>query len=244
MAFSSRILHQLLDSDRMIGVEAAPRARYPVAAASAPASAPVRPAAAIPPRPPMAARPAPVRPVSVPASAHPSASAASAPDAAWQTLLEAPLGFPQPAPGALAPLAVLFVSVEWGPPLAGEIRTLFDRQVAAMKLAPAAAGLLRMAWSGGAEPDAAGLAQAKARILAAVAAHTPRVAVLFGGFSAKAACGAASLLLARGRWFELGAPGAPCAACATWHPAQLGVDRDRRAQTWDDLQKVMAKLAQ
>jgi hypothetical protein len=236
MSSPARILHQLLETDRMIGVEAAPRARFP-AAQVAPAAA-ARPAA-------VRSAPAPARPAPAASPARPplppaSSAPASPGSAAWRLALEAPLG---QASTATAPVEVLFVSVEWGQPLTGEIRALFDRQVAAMKVAPTAAGLLRLSWPGAAEPDAHALAEAKARILAAVSAHTPRVAVLLGGFSAKAATGAASLLLARGRWFNLGSPENPCAACATWHPSQLGMDRDRRAQTWDDLQKAMAKLA-
>lgn len=175
-------------------------------------------------------RPAPVAP-----------TATSSVDATWQHEIEIPL-----APGAKAavPLAVLFVSIEWGPPLTGETRTLFDRQVAAMKVPPASAGLLRLAWPGAQEPTPEALAEAKAKVLTTLGAHPARVAVLFGGFSAKALTGVTSLTLARGRWFNLQTASTACPACVTWHPSQLGVDRDRRMQTWDDLQKVMAKLAE
>lgn len=174
------------------------------------------------------------------ASATPAATPPAG--AAWQIELEIPLQAGAGAPPA--PLALLFVSIEWGPPLAGETRALFDRQVAAMKVPPASVGLIRLAWPNAQEPAPAALAQAKDKVLATLGAHTPRAAVLFGGFSAKAMTGAASLTLARGRWFNLAGQNFACPACVTWHPSQLGVDRDRRMQTWEDLQKVMAKLAE
>jgi len=172
--------------------------------------------------------------------AAPVASPASATPAAWQTTVEMPLA---PA-GAGEALAVLFVSIEWGNPLTGDIRTLFDRQVAAMKLAPGQAGLLRMAWSGADEPPPQALAQARADALAAMAKGLPRAVVLFGGFSIRA-LGAqlgSSLMAARGRWFELEVGGEKIPTCATWHPSQLGLDRDRRAQTWEDLKGVCGRL--
>jgi hypothetical protein len=161
--------------------------------------------------------------------------------ALWQTALEIPLAGAAPD----GPLAVLFVSIEWGLAISGDTRALFDRQVAAMKLAPAQAGLLRMTWTGADEPHAVALAQAQAGAEEAAAQGRPRALVLFGGFSMRAMAGGqlgGSLVASRGRWITWEAAGLSIPAVATWHPGQLGMDRDRRAQTWEDLKSVCAKL--
>lgn len=227
----ARILHQLLQTDRLFGVEAVVRA--PFAPAAAPAATGAVPAPA--------PKPAPARPAAfaaAPAAARPAPPVATPAVGAWISALEMPL-----VPGAPAPLAVLFISIEWGNPLVGEMRALFNRQVAAMKLAPNQAGLLRLTWTGVAEPPPEALAQAKAEAQTAAVAGSPQTVVLFGGFSLRAVAAAGtSLAAARGRWFDWMVAGQAVPTCATWHPCQLGLDRDRRAQTWEDLKAVCAKL--
>ena len=236
---TQRILEQLLLTDRMIGVEAAPRVRFaqpaPPVRGPAPAARP-GPAVRLPPPPgagftpsvPRGAAPTP-RPSPVPPAAGPAA--------AWKIHEEIPL-----IAAAPAPLDILFIAVEWGQPFDAPVRELFNRQLGAMKVPQERAALLRLACSGSEEPGAGALAEAKIRALEAVAQNNPKTAVLFGGFSIKALCGGSgSLALSRGKWFSL--EGSSCPARATWHPSQLGVDRDRRLQTWEDLQAVMAKLA-
>lgn len=236
---SARLLHQLMQTDRLFGVEAVPRARCPAAeTVQAPPAAASR--APVPADRPMAA-PRPAAIASAPVSPVRPSPGTPPPAALWQTALEIPLGGAAPD----GPLAVLFVSVEWGLALSGDTRALFDRQVAAMKLAPSQAGLLRMTWTGTDEPHTGALAQAHAGVVAAADQGRPRALVLFGGFSMRAMAGGqlgGSLVASRGRWITWEGAGRSIAAVATWHPGQLGMDRERRAQTWEDLKSVCAKL--
>ena len=234
---TQRILEQLLLTDRMIGVEAAPRARFaqppapePIRASAARPGPPVRmasPAGATAPPPRIAPAPRPV-PVAPP----------SGQPATWTIHAEIPLAA-SPAP---VPLDILFIAVEWGQPFDAPVRELFNRQLGAMKVPQERAALLRLVWGGAQEPGPEALAEAKVRALECALKSGPKTVVLFGGFSIKAVCGGSgSLALSRGKWFPI--EGSIAVARASWHPSQLGVDRDRRMQAWEDLQAVMAKLA-
>lgn len=228
----------LIEADHLWGVEAVPAAWVPRGAGGPPAlsakgavalsaKSQMPPSAVVP-------RPAPAMAVAPPRQLPPAAVREAGALKAGQR--PAPPAWSFHAEGAVQP-RVLFMAVEWGATIEGEVRALFDRQVAAMKLAPENIGLARAVWTGDQEP--ADLGPVRTRLLARIDETKPEALVLFGGFAVRALLGGAgSLSLARGRLHRL----ADRPAVATWHPSQLGVDRQRRAEAWSDLQLVMREL--